>query len=96
MYILHTYFYAPRAFLFVITNKFYEDISLAESLSSDIFRFSNIAVIQGENARDTYKVISNGSENINDTETECAPMDDCLKMHISASNETTLVSEIQK
>ena len=34
------------------------------------------------------------SENRNDTETEYASVEDHLKMHRAASNETTLVSEI--
>ena len=34
------------------------------------------------------------SENRNDTETECNSVEDALNMHRTASNETTLVSEI--
>ena len=34
------------------------------------------------------------SENRNDTKTECASVEDPLNMHRTASNETTLVSEI--
>ena len=83
-------------------NKFYEAISIAKSLASEeMFRFSGILEMQGENVSVTEKIISDGkemnesinAESINDTGTEYASAEDPLDMHKTASFET-LVSEI--
>lgn len=83
-------------------NKFYEDVSIAKCLSSEeMFRFSDILEVEWENESDTEKVISGGKEmsqiinadNIK-TETEHASVEDPLIMYITASNQTTLVSNI--
>ena len=80
-------------------NKFYEDISIAKGFSSeDTFKFSDIVEIQGHSEWVTEKHVSSGkemTENINDrSKTEFASDEDPLKMHRTASNEITLVSEI--
>ena len=83
-------------------NKFYEDISIAKGLSSEeMFRFSDILEIQGENESITEKNISGEkkmSENIHaeniKPETEHASVEDPLNMYITALNEATLVSKI--
>ena len=81
-------------------NKFYKDISIVKGLSSeDMFKFSDIVEIQGETGSVTEKNISDGKEmienvNYNRSETEFASVEDPLKMYRTASNETTLVSEI--
>ena len=64
-----------------------------------MFKFYNIAEMQGETESDT-KNISDGketTENVNDirSEKELASFEDPLNMHRTASNETTLVSEIR-
>ena len=62
-----------------------------------MFRFSYILEVQGQNKNVTEKIISDRkevSENRNDTETEYASVEDPLNMCRTASNETTLVSEI--
>ena len=80
-------------------NNFYKGISIAKSLSSEsMFKFSDIIEIQGHSEWVTEKNVSDRkqiTENINDrTETEFASVEDPLNMHRTASNETTLVSEI--
>ena len=65
-------------------------------------RFSDSLETQGENECLTQKVILNGKEicenintkSMNDTETEHISVENPLIMHNTASNETTLVSEI--
>ena len=81
-------------------NKYYYDISIVESLSSEeMFKFSDIAEIQGQCKCVTEKNVSDGkevAENINGrSETEFALFEDPLNMHITASNGTTPVSEIR-
>ena len=63
-----------------------------------MFKFSDIAEIQGQSECVTEKNVSDrkeSTENINDrSETEFASVEDPLNMHRIASNETTLVSDI--
>ena len=63
-----------------------------------MFKFSDIAEIQGQSECVTEKNVSDRKEstkNINDrSETEFASVEDPLNMHRIASNETTLVSDI--
>ena len=62
-----------------------------------MFRFSDIIEIQAKNKNVTEKIISGRKEvgeKRNDTETEHASVEDSLNMYKTASNETTLVSEI--
>ena len=62
-----------------------------------MFRFSDIIEIQAKNKNVTEKIISGRKEvgeKGNDTETEHASVEDSLNMYKTASNETTLVSEI--
>ena len=62
-----------------------------------MFRSSDVVEIQGQNKNVTEKNISDrkeGSENRNDTETEYASIEDPLNIYRTASNETSLVSEI--
>ena len=84
-------------------DKSYEDISITKGLSSDeMLRFSDILETQGENESVNEKIIPNEKEmcesintkNISGTETEYASVEYPLIMHRTASNETTLVSEI--
>ena len=80
-------------------NKFYEGISIAKDLSSkDMSKFSDIVEIQGQSECVIEKKISGrkeSTENVNDRiETEFASVEDPLNMHRTASNETTLVSDI--
>ena len=83
-------------------NIFYKDNSIAKDLSSEMFRFSNIFGIQGENESVTEKIISDvkemsesiNTESINDTATEYALVEDPLNIHRTASKERTFVSEI--
>ena len=68
-------------------NKFYEDISISESLSSkEMINFSGIDKHQDVTESIHTKVISN--------ETEYGSVEDPLSMHRAGSNETALVSEI--
>ena len=68
-------------------NKFYEDISISEGLSSKEMRnFSGIDKHQDVNETIYAKVISN--------ETEYGSVEDPLSMHRTGSTETALVSEI--
>ena len=83
----------------IFCNKFYNDISIAKGLSiKDMFKFSDIVEIKGQADCVTGKNICHGkeiTENINDrSETEFASIEDPLILHRTASNETTLVSEI--
>ena len=81
-------------------NIYYKDISIAKGLSSeDMFKFSDTVKIQGETESVTEKNISNGKEmaenvNYNRSETEFSSVGDPLNMYRTASDETTLVSEI--
>ena len=80
-------------------NKFYEDISISKGLlSEDMFKFSDIVEIQGQSDCVTEKNVSHAkkmTENINDrSETEFTSFKNPLNTHRTASNETTLVSEI--
>ena len=62
-----------------------------------MFKFSDIIEIQGQNKNVTEKIISGRKEvgeEGNDTETKHASVEDSLNMCKTASNETTLVSEI--
>ena len=63
-----------------------------------MFKFSDIAEIQGQSECVTEKNVSDrkeSTENINDrSETEFASVEDPLNMHRIASNETNLVSDI--
>ena len=62
-----------------------------------MFRFSDIADIQGQKQNVTEKIVSDRkevSEIRNDTEIEYASIEGSLNMHRTASNERTLVSEI--
>ena len=90
--------YQALAYL-IFCNKFYGDISIAKGLSiKNMFKFSDIVEIKGQTDCVTSKNISDGkeiTENINDrSETEFASVEDPLILHRTASNETTLVSEI--
>ena len=68
-------------------NKFYEDISISESLSSkEMINFSGIGKHQDVTESIHTKVISN--------ETEYGSVEDPLSMHRTGSNETALVLEI--
>ena len=63
-----------------------------------LFRSSENVEIQGENESVTKKIVSNGkemSESLNDTYTVYASVEHLQNKHKSASDETTLVSEIQ-
>ena len=72
----------------------YEDISIAKALSSeDMLKFSDFAEMQGEIEKGTAESICNAKENVNESETEYV-VEDPLSMHRTASNETTLVSNI--
>ena len=62
-----------------------------------MFKFFYIVEAQGEKEDVTEKVISDGkkmSENINDTETEYATIEDPLSLHRTSSNATSVISEI--
>ena len=72
-------------------NKFYEDISLAKGLSNeDMLTFSDFVEMLGETQKGTAESI----ENVNESEKEYASVEDPLDMHRTASNETTLISNI--
>ena len=81
-------------------NKFYRDIAIANGLlSEDMFTFSSIVENQGQSKSVAGKIISDGKEiskNINGSisETMFPSVEDPLNKHRTASNETTLVSEI--
>ena len=76
-------------------NKFYEDISIARGFSSeDMFKFSDIVKMQVETDKVTAESICNAKENINESETEYALVEDLLNIHRTASNETTLFFNI--
>ena len=76
-------------------NKFYEDISIAKGLSSeDMLKFSDFVEMQGETEKGTAESICNAKENVNESKTEYASVEDPLNIHRTASNETTLVSDI--
>ena len=64
-----------------------------------MFKFSDIVEIQGETESITETNISDGKEatentNYNRSETEFASIEDPLNMYRTASNQTTLMSEI--
>ena len=74
-------------------------MSIAKGPSSkEKFKFYDIAEIQGQSECVTEENVSDGkevTENINDrSETESASVENPLNTHRTASNETTLVSEI--
>ena len=81
-------------------NKFYEDISVTKGLSDeDMFNFSDINENQEEIESVTENGILNGKEmnennNENTSEAGYASVEDLLNMHRTATNETTLISEI--
>ena len=76
-------------------NKFYEDISIAKGLSSeDMLKFSDFVEMQGETEKGTAESICNPKENVNESESEYASVEDRLNIHRTASKETTLVSAI--
>ena len=80
-------------------NKFYEGISLAKGLPSEhMFKFFDIIEIQGQSECATEKKFTDRKErieNINDkSETGFTSAEDLMNMHTTASNETTLVSDI--
>ena len=72
------------------------NISIEKKLSREyLLRFSDIVKIQGENKTTVEKIISDRteiSESINDTEIECASVEDPLDMQRTAS--TGLIFEI--
>ena len=69
-------------------NKFYQDILIVKGLSSeDMFKLSDISFPIAES-------IFNAKENVNESETEYASVEDPLNIHRTASNETILVSNI--
>ena len=80
--------YASQALNYLKThNKFYEDISISESLSSkEMINFSVIDKHQDVTESIHTKIISN--------ETEYGSVEDPLSMHRTGSNETVLVLEI--
>ena len=97
---VHT-LYAKHLLVWIPHNKFYKDFYVTKGLSSeDMFRFSNINLeIQGENESIAKKNILDGKEmrgNINHIEsgTEYASVEGPLNTHRTASNKTTLISEI--
>ena len=80
-------------------NKFYEDISIAKGLSSeDIVEVFWYCSNSRKSECLTEKIVSDKkemTENIYDrSEIEFASVEDPLNVHTTASNETTLVSEI--
>ena len=50
--------------------------------------------MQGETEKGTAEIICNAKENVNESETEYASVEDPLNIHRTASNQTTLVSDI--
>ena len=81
-------------------NKFYKDISVTKGLSGeDMLNFSDINENQEETESVTENGISDGKEtnknnSENSSESEYASVKDPLNMHRTATNETTLISEI--
>ena len=79
-------------------NKFYTDISIAKGPScKEMFRFSDIVEVQGENWSATEKNISDRTEIMkskSDTETEHGSVEDPRSMHRTAPIETTVISYI--
>ena len=75
-------------------NKFYEDISVTKGLShEDMFNFSDINENQEEtDILDGKEMSKNNNENT--SEAGYASVEDLLNMHRTATNETTLISEI--
>ena len=75
-------------------NKFYEDISVTKGLSyEDMFNFSDINENQEEtDIWDGKEMSKNNNENT--SEAGYASVEDLLNMHRTATNETTLISEI--
>ena len=81
-------------------NKFYEDISVTKGLSvKGMFNFSD----NNENQEETESVTENGildgkemskNNNENTSEAEYASVEDPLNMHRTATNKTTLISQI--
>ena len=59
-----------------------------------MLKFSDIVEIQGETEKGTGESICNAKENVNESETEYASVEDPRNIHRTASNETTLVSDI--
>ena len=75
--------------------KFYEDISIEKGLSSeDMLKFSNLVEMQGETEKSTAESICKAKENANESETEYPLVEDPINIYRTASNETTLVSDI--
>ena len=81
-------------------NKFYEDISTTKGLSSkDMLNFSDTNENQQETESVTENSVSDGKEmsknnDKNANEAESVSAEDPLNMHRTATNETTLISEI--
>ena len=59
-----------------------------------MFKFSDFVEIQGETEKDTAESICNAKDNVNESGTEYASVEDPLNIHRTVSNETTLVSNI--
>ena len=73
----------------------YEDILIAKALSCEgMLKFSDFAEMQGEIEKGTAESICNAKENVNESETEYASVEDPPNIHSTASNETTLASDI--
>ena len=59
-----------------------------------MLKFSDFVEMQGETEKGTAESICNAKENVNESKTEYASVEDPLNIHRTASNETTLVSDI--
>ena len=59
-----------------------------------MFKFSDFVERQGETEKGTAESICNAKENVNESETEYASVEEPLNTHRTSSNETTLVSDI--
>ena len=57
-------------------------------------KFYDFVEMQGETEKGTAESICNAKENVTESETEYASVEDPLNIHRTASNETTLVSNI--
>ena len=59
-----------------------------------MLKFSDFVEMQGETEKGTAESICNVKENVNESKTEYASVEDPLNIHRTVSNETTLVSDI--
>ena len=59
-----------------------------------MLKFSDFVELQGETEKGTAESICNPKENVNESESEYASVEDRLNIHRTASKETTLVSAI--